>query len=165
MQVFPPIGAILCGVLQRHRPLPYLRRVREPWRILVQVPGARLKRFVLSTLGGRNAHQQSQQGIPGNDWLAGITDPPCVSDPEFFARWLTRIPGQVVELTCHPGYLDTTLIGRDCTATDGQLQRRVRELHLLRQPSFEDACRQAGFTLASPAELRKLQAEGRAEAA
>src|SRR5437763_880354 len=29
--LFPPVGAILRRVLERTRPLPYMRRVREPW--------------------------------------------------------------------------------------------------------------------------------------
>ncbi len=68
-------------------------------------------------------------------------------------RWLTRVPGRVVELACHPGYHDPTLIGRDCNGDDEFLQRRIDELHLLRQPSFADACRRAGFSLRAPATL------------
>jgi hypothetical protein len=53
----------------------------------------------------------------------------------------------VVELTCHPGYLDATLDGRDGSMTDGQLHRRAREFELLRRPAFLDAVREAGFTM------------------
>jgi hypothetical protein len=70
-----------------------------------------------------------------------------------------------VELTCHPGYLDSTLIGRDCTATDGLLLRRVRELHLLRHPGFRDACRRAGFTLVPASALPRPPQRGRRHAA
>jgi predicted glycoside hydrolase/deacetylase ChbG (UPF0249 family) len=153
VQVFPGVGAALCRVLEHTRPLPYIRRVREPWGLLMHIPGAKKKRMFLTLLGRRNARHQGRSGFPGNDWLAGITDPPNVADPNFFTRWLNRVPGQVVELTCHPGHLDPCLIGRDCTANDGQVQRRVREWHLLRQPTFIDACRSAGFTLVSPSEL------------
>jgi len=124
-----------------------------------------VKRTALSVLGWRNARRQRTEGYPGNDWLAGITDPPCVADSSFFTRWLARIPGRVVELTCHPGYLDTTLIGRDCTATDGQIQRRVREWHLLQHPSFEEAYRRAGFRFVSPTEWLHRERGGRAHAA
>jgi predicted glycoside hydrolase/deacetylase ChbG (UPF0249 family) len=165
VQVFPPIGTMLCELLKRCRPTPYIRRVREPWSMLAQVHGARVKRAGLSFLGHRNARRQQNDGFPGNDWLAGITDPPYVADPSFFTRWLTRIPGQLVELTCHPGYLDTTLIGRDCTATDGQVQRRVREWHLLQHPSFTEAYQRAGFRLVSPTELFQRGTGGRAHAA
>src|SRR5262249_61134323 len=49
--VFHPVGAILLELLARRRPLPYVRRVREPWPMLLQVPGARGKRAMLSVLG------------------------------------------------------------------------------------------------------------------
>src|SRR5262249_7361699 len=54
VQVFPPIGDILVQVLEKQRPLPYVRRVLEPWRPLLRVPGARLKRALLSVVGRRN---------------------------------------------------------------------------------------------------------------
>src|SRR5262249_54474032 len=115
VQVFPPIGDILVQVLEKQRPLPYVRRVLEPWRPLLRVPGARLKRALLSVVGRRNARRQQEAGFPGNDWLAGITDPPWVHDPRHLTRWLTCVPGRVVELTCHPGHLDITLLGRDAS--------------------------------------------------
>ena len=144
--LFPPVGDILLKVLADTRPLPFVRRLREPWRMLARIPGARIKRTVLNWQGRRLTRRQVKGGFPGADWLAGITDPCNVTDPEFFRRWLTSIPGRVVELACHPGYHDPTLIGRDCKGDDEFLQRRVDELHLLRMPSFVDACREAGFT-------------------
>jgi predicted glycoside hydrolase/deacetylase ChbG (UPF0249 family) len=165
VQVFPRVGAILRRILRQASPLPFLRCVREPWHTLARVPGARAKRIFLSLLGRHQAHRQQQEGFPGNDCLAGITDPAWVADPAFLMRWLTQMPGTVVELTCHPGYLDLSLIGRDCTPDDGQLQRRVHELHLLKQPSFRTACRQAGFAVVRPSELTKLQHGEAADAA
>jgi predicted glycoside hydrolase/deacetylase ChbG (UPF0249 family) len=156
IQVFHPVGAILHALCAGSQPLPYLRRVREPWSMLARIPGARLKRLVLSALGRREARQQQRAGYQGNVWLAGVTNPPYVADPNFLVRWLARVPGRVVELTCHPGHLDTTLIGRDCTGTDGQLQRRVREFHLLQHASFREACQRAGFIRVSPREWLKL---------
>lgn len=154
ISLFPPVGSILRRVLKtRSTPLPYLRRVREPWSMLVRITGARKKRTLLTLLGRREARHQERDGFPGNDWLAGITNPPHVRDPDFFARWLARVPGRIVELACHPGRGDATLIGRDCTEHDGLVQRRVDELRLLQQANFLDACRQAGFTLAAPSEL------------
>src|SRR5207253_1458713 len=97
---------VLRRILAQMSPLPYLRRVREPWYTTARIPGARAKRVFLSLLGRQQARQQQRLGFPGNDWLAGITDPPWVADPAFLLRWLRRIPGTVVELTCHPGYLD-----------------------------------------------------------
>ncbi len=158
VQVFEPVGTALRNVLAGEQPAPYLRRIREPWRTLWRVPGARRKRLLLSMLGNRSARRQEAVALPGNDWLAGITDPPWVADPRFLERWLAHIPGTVVELTCHPGHEDRTLIGRDCTETDGQLHRRVREFYLLQQPEFRAACRRAGFALISPTDLRELDA-------
>jgi predicted glycoside hydrolase/deacetylase ChbG (UPF0249 family) len=163
--IFPPVGDILLQVLSAQRPLPYLRRVREPWSMLARIPGAKIKRTLLTVLGRRHAHAQHRLGFPGPDWLAGITDPPWVTDPEFFARWLTQAPGRVVELACHPGYYDEALIGRDCGPRDGLLQRRVDELHLLRQKRFLEACEQAGFTRVAPSEVLAGELRGLLHAA
>lgn len=159
ISLFPPVGSILRRILQaRGKPLPYLRRVQEAWSILARIRGAKPKRSLLTLLGRMEARHQAYDGFPGNDYLAGITDPPWVNDPDFFARWLTLVPGRIVELACHPGRFDATLIGRDCAEHDGMLQRRVRELLLLQQPNFLEACRQAGFTLVSSSELLAHQA-------
>ena len=80
-------------------------------------------------------------------------------------RWLRRVSGHVVELTCHPGRADATLLGRDATPSNGQLQRRPDELHLLRQPEFTEACQAAGFTLIAPAQLRTVPLTRRSHAA
>ena len=80
----------------------------------------------------------SRAGFPGADYLIGITDPKWVRDPEFFVRLLSRAPGRVIELGCHPGHLDPTLPGRD---GEGLQQRRVDEYRLLADPSFDEACR------------------------
>jgi predicted glycoside hydrolase/deacetylase ChbG (UPF0249 family) len=153
VQLFAPVGAILLGLLARLRPLPYVRRVREPWRALWRVPGARFKRAALSFLGRRDARRQRARGFPGNDWLAGITDPLFVADPQFLVRWLSAIPGRVVELACHPGHADRALIGRDCTEADGGVQRRVEEFKRLSEPSFREACRRAGLVAVAPSQL------------
>jgi predicted glycoside hydrolase/deacetylase ChbG (UPF0249 family) len=165
VQVFPPVGAILESLLAAQRPLPYFRRVREPWRLLAAVPGARGKRAFLSLLGRGQSRRLARAGFPGADWHAGITDPPCVADPDFFARWLRAAPGRVVELCCHPGHFDPSLTGRDCTPDDGMQRRRVREHELLRQPEFLEACRRAGFTLISAADLHDPRRGGTAHAA
>jgi predicted glycoside hydrolase/deacetylase ChbG (UPF0249 family) len=163
--LFPPVGPILRRVLARCRPLPYMRRVREPWRMLKDVRGALVKRLALTCLGRLEALGQDRMSFPGHDWLAGITDPPWVKDPEFFGRWLEKVPGRVVELACHPGHPDDTLVGRDCRPGDGLAQRRVDELHLLRQPRFLEACRAAGFTRVSPSELLARRTGGLSHAA
>lgn len=152
VHIFGPVGEALRMVLADIQPRPFVRRVVEPWRTLT-VPGARVKRLALSRFGKRAAAKQAAAGLPGADWLLGVTDPPYVRDPRFFDRWLAAAPGRVVELTCHPGYLDATLAGRDGSLTDGQLHRRQREYELLRDPAFHDAVRAAGFTLTDTAGL------------
>jgi predicted glycoside hydrolase/deacetylase ChbG (UPF0249 family) len=153
--LFPPVGAILERLLRRRCPTPpYVRRVREAWRTLVRVPGARLKRSLLNLLGRFQGRRLDRADFPGNDWLLGVTDPHCVTDPVFWRRWLAAVPGRVVELCCHPGRRDPTLEGRDCrSADDPLLQRRVDELRLLSDPDFATAVRDAGFTLIPPSGL------------
>ena len=147
VSLFGPVGAILREVLRRQSSRPYIRRVREPIRTLCRVPGAWIKRLGLSTLGRIQTRAQIRDGFPGAGWLAGITDPAWIKDPAFFERWLNTISGSSVELMVHPGYLDDTLVGRDCGADDGLLRRRVDELDLLRRPAFLDACRAANFRI------------------
>lgn len=165
--LFPPVGRILRGLLADCHPLPYFRRIREPWSMLCRIPGARVKRCALTLLGRAEARRQERDGFPGQQWLAGITDPPWVKDPAFFVRWLAGVPGRDVELACHPGYHDATLVGRDCKVGDGLQQRRVDELLLLQQPGFGEACREAGFTAVSPSEWlsRRAGSGGRRHAA
>lgn len=147
VSLFRPVTAALHDVLAARRERPYVRRVREPWRMLARIPGARIKRALLGELGRRQARQLARDGFPGCDWLAGITDPPFVEDPAFHSRWLDAIPGRVVELACHPGYHDPTLIGRDCAGNDPWLRRRVGELERFRDSAFRETVRAAGFDI------------------
>jgi predicted glycoside hydrolase/deacetylase ChbG (UPF0249 family) len=165
IHIFPLVGAALREVLARQSPRPFVRRVREPFGSLLRVPGARLKRVFLSSFGRWAARQQEASGYPGGDWLAGVTDPRWVEDPGFFARWLARTPGDVVELMVHPGHRDETLIGRDCAAEDGQVERRVQELRLLSDPGFRSACRAAGFNLVAPEAVGAWRPQGGAHVA
>jgi predicted glycoside hydrolase/deacetylase ChbG (UPF0249 family) len=166
VSLFHPVGAILRKVLRdRGSPLPYVRRVREPWSMLTRIAGARAKRTLLTLLGRLEARHQVYEGFPGNDWLAGITNPLWVTDPEFFTRWLSQVPGRIVELACHPGHYDPTLFGRDCTEKDGLARRRVDELRLLQQPAFLESCRRAGFRRVTPSELSAHPTERVAHAA
>jgi predicted glycoside hydrolase/deacetylase ChbG (UPF0249 family) len=161
VHVFRPVGDALRRVLAELAPRAFVRRVVEPARTLWRVPGARAKRAFLTRLGRVAARRQDAAGLSGADALLGVTDPRCVNDPAFFARWLATAPGRVLELTCHPGHFDPTLVGRDGTLADGQVHRRVSEWELLRKPAFLDAVRAAGFTLVSAAGVtcgRKNQA-------
>jgi predicted glycoside hydrolase/deacetylase ChbG (UPF0249 family) len=147
--LFQPVAGILERLVRDQRPLPYVRRVREPWATWRRVPGARIKRMVLDRLGRWQSRRLDGCGFPGNDWLAGITDPPATDDPQFFTRWLHYMPGDVVELMCHPGADDAALHSRT-GETPAMLRRRVRERELLELPSFLEAVRAAGFQMLSP---------------
>jgi predicted glycoside hydrolase/deacetylase ChbG (UPF0249 family) len=149
VHVFRVVGEALARALSDAAPLPFLRRVVEPLRTLLCVPGARPKRAFLTALGRWAARRHAAAGFPGNDALAGITDPPCVRDPAFFVRWLRAARGRTVELCCHPGYPDPALADRDPDSRG----RRPRELELLQSPDFHYAARAAGFRLVTAAEV------------
>src|SRR5262249_51926243 len=123
VSLFHPVASALHAVLTARRERPFVRRVREPRRLIARIPGARTKRIVLDYLGRRQARALDQAGFPGCDWLVGITDPPFLADPQFHYRWLSQTPGQTVELIVHPGHRDLTLIGRDCAGDDAWLAR------------------------------------------
>jgi predicted glycoside hydrolase/deacetylase ChbG (UPF0249 family) len=165
VHIFPGAGTAVREVLGRQSPRPFLRRVGEPLSLWLRVPGARVKRAFLATLGRLAAKRQERNGFPGADCLAGVTDPRWVEEPGYFARWLAHAPGAVVELMVHPGHHDETLIGRDCEADDGLQRRRENELRLLRQPEFQAACRAAGFTLTPPVEWTRCGLRGGAHVA
>jgi predicted glycoside hydrolase/deacetylase ChbG (UPF0249 family) len=156
IHVFPSIHRALQNIISPNHAQPYLRTVREPWPMLRKIPGARAKRLLLNWHGRRAARTHQHRGLPTNQWLIGVTDAHAVNDDQFFNRLLLSVPGSIVELMCHPGAADPTLIGRDCTASDGMLQRRTRELDLLKSPSFLQAATNAGFHLISPRRLAEL---------
>jgi predicted glycoside hydrolase/deacetylase ChbG (UPF0249 family) len=140
IHVFAPVRRALSRVLDGQSLVPYVRRVIESTATLVRVPGARFKRWFLTRCGSRYLLD-----YPGNDELLGVTAPECVHEPDFFDRWFAASRGRTVELTCHPGRLDRTIIGRDGTLTDGQVQRRPAEYERLSAPRFLDGLRKAGF--------------------
>jgi predicted glycoside hydrolase/deacetylase ChbG (UPF0249 family) len=152
ISIFAPIGQILLEILQSNE-RPYVRCVREPWPLIWHIHGARKKRAFLNFHGRAMSRRQEALGFPGNEWLGGITDPPWVKRATFFEDWLQAIPGQIIELSCHPGHFDETLLGRDCTPSDGMLGRRVNELALLRRPEFLRTVAESGFEIVNPVTL------------
>ncbi|MFO0807013.1 MAG: ChbG/HpnK family deacetylase [Gemmataceae bacterium] len=151
--LFPPVGSALLHVLDPQQPRPFFRNNRESSTTLTQVPGARLKRSVLSTLGHRLGRRTARLGYAGCDVFLGVTDPANVADERFLVRWLSTAIGATMELMCHPGHDDETLVGRDCCRNDDCVSRRVREYHLLRLASFPEVCRRVGVRLVAPSEL------------
>ena len=153
VSIFAPVRQCLIDLVLEQQTVPYLRRIQEPWSMLWRVRGARKKRAFLSHFGKITTQLLDLNGVPGNDWLAGITDPPWVRRERFFEDWLRAVPGQTVELSCHPGHADATLLGRDCFPGDGLLQRRVDEFTLLSRPEFFQAVNDAGFCTIAPGQL------------
>jgi chitin disaccharide deacetylase len=153
IHVFRPVSDALLRVLANQKPLPFVRRVIEPFRTLRRVPGARVKRAFLSHFGRRAARRQEIAGFPGNDALVGVTDPPFVRAANFFERWLASATGRIVELICHPGYFDPTLAGRDGMLESASVHRRPWELESLGHSGFRIAVRAAGFELATAREV------------
>lgn len=164
VHIFRPIRKVLFELMQHQIPKPYIRCVREPWKTLWSISGIRLKRWLLSRWGAQAALEQQSLGYPGAEWLLGITDPPLVQAPDFFQQWLAATPGEFVELMCHPGHDDVTLLGRDATPTNGQRERRIHEWYRLQSPDFREAVNRHGFTLIKAGDLLTSHSEYRAAA-
>jgi chitin disaccharide deacetylase len=156
VSLFPPCDQALFDVLAEFRIKPYLRRVVEPIETFARVPGARVKRASLTALGLRAARRAASRGFVGCDWLAGVTDPKHVADKRFWVRWLAHL-GRTgsAELCCHPGYEDTSLVGRDCDAGAGIL-RRPREMELLRAQALWEGLEHASLTPTLPAKFLRM---------
>jgi predicted glycoside hydrolase/deacetylase ChbG (UPF0249 family) len=152
VSLFAPCDSALLRILRDANAKPYVRRVVESGASLARVPGARVKRTALSLLGIRAARRTVAAGLPGCDRLAGVTNPACVADERFWDRWLGQLSTGSVEVCCHPGYRDESLVGRDCDGGDGLL-RRPREAELLRAPSFRAACERAGLVPVPPSAI------------
>jgi predicted glycoside hydrolase/deacetylase ChbG (UPF0249 family) len=163
--LFSPVGDILIDLLKESPHPVYVRAVREPWQLLRFVAGARWKRGVLGLTGRRLARRFERAGFAGADWLAGLSTPRHARRPEYFTRWLTHVPGQTVELMCHPGHLDPTLGGRDGTPAGSSQLWRPEEYRRLSDPAFADGCERAGFRRLRPAEWLDCRGRERIHAA
>lgn len=164
LHVFPPLGKILLDLLERFRPRPYVRRVVEPRPQLTGLPGGRIKRGVLTLMGWSLANLLRRRGFPGNESLVGITDASSVDDSFFFVRCLRQARGRQVELVCHPGRDDPTLIGRDDTPALPRA-RRLWEWQQLRHPRFRAAVHRNGFTIVPPTAWNETIENARCQAA
>lgn len=156
--IFEPVRSALIDILSTQKgPKPYLRRVQEQNRLLLGVPGARIKRSLLTHFGKKAARAAEAKGLPGAEWLIGITDPPCTADERFWTRWLCKVRGEFVELGCHPGYSDATLLVRDVPGKKYDLIRREHEMRLLLRDDFTAAMQETGFEMVPPAEYQSLR--------
>jgi predicted glycoside hydrolase/deacetylase ChbG (UPF0249 family) len=173
IQVLPRVGGALLDVLREHPSRPYVRRIREPLALLGAIPTARWKRGILATLGRRFAQRQERWGFPGNDYLAGMTDPRGLArrrpgeEHNLLVRWLASVPGKVVELVCHPGYPDESLAGRDemPLVAGAWAAARERERALLEQTDLGQVCGSVGLRLTSPSRLSDRRKQGKTLAA
>lgn len=151
--LFGPVRRAFMRVIADFPFKPYVRRVREPWMSLWQLPGGRLKRWYLGTVGRIQGKLLDEKGYPGAPWMIGLTDPVCLEDDSFFSRWLDEARGDQVELMCHPGHTDPTLVGRDSPPNDLRLFRRLAEYRLLSDGAFELSCQKNHFVRVRPQSL------------
>jgi chitin disaccharide deacetylase len=152
IHVFRVVVDALARVLSEEMARPFVRRVVESSSTLWGISKARLKRSFLTYLGRSAAARQAAFGFPGSQALLGVSDAQHVSDPNFFIRWLSSSSGELVELACHPGYPDPTLLNRD----EDPFHRRPNELELLLAPEFLPAVQSAGFRLVNAAEMSEV---------
>ena len=142
-------SAACCAVARTiARPRPYVRRLgsrRRCWR------GSRGRGSSEPCCRGWAAARPAPGAVrrfPGADWLVGVTDPKWVQDPGFLHPLAGTYPGprRGAGLPPRPAWTP-----RWSAATgDGLQQRREDEHRLLADPSFDEACRQAGFRPRGP---------------
>lgn len=172
VQLLPRISTALVELLSTKEPKPYFRRIRESLTEWIAVGGGRWKRLLAATFGRRYLVRQAKADLPGNEYLAGLTDAKGPYNPEWLSLWLTWTPGQVIELVCHPGYRDPVLIERLANSPtfptwcqifglgytlEDQLQQRVREMDILMNPSFAQILAYSGRSLIAPSSLSLVE--------
>jgi predicted glycoside hydrolase/deacetylase ChbG (UPF0249 family) len=149
VSLLPPCDVALLDVFAAENCRPYLRRIVERPRSLANMSGERLKRTFLSLMGHRAARRASARNLPGCDWLVGISNRPHL---DFLSNCLSRLGDTgSVEIYCHPGYRDDSLIGRDGDAAS--CHRRPHELAFLRSPVFDDAIQKSGMRPIRPSQF------------
>ncbi len=153
--IFPPADRAMLRLLEQEQQTPYFRRVVERPNEILSVAGGRIKRSVLNLLGRRFARRTHALGMRGNAWLMGVTDPKETTKTTYLSRWFSALAktGESVELCCHPGYRDETLIGRDCDSGAG-LERRLWEMSLLEGNDFFQQVADCGYRVVRPSEIR-----------
>lgn len=142
-------------ILAEIQPKPWVRRVVEPMTTNRGSKGLALKRRFLSHYGKKQARSLDQFGYIGAPYLAGIANPESLQDSLFFQRCIQETPGETVELMCHPGHLDLTLVGRDVARPGPGLDRRPLEWSMLQDRPFLDAVRALGMEINRPSLIGK----------
>ena len=148
--LFSPVGVLLRQVLAHSRPLPYVRRIIEPATMLARIPGARLKRSVLTCLGRQTgsrpkARGLSRRGLPGRYNRSEMGPRPGVLRPLAVA---SSGPGGRIRLSSRPS---RTPHCQAATATAFSVAVWTNTV-CWRTPSFDEACRRAGFTRVTPSD-------------
>lgn len=143
-------------ILAEIQPRPWVRRVVEPTTNNNRTSrGLTLKRRFLSHYGRKQAVHLDKAGYPGAPFLAGIANPENLQDAFFFQRCIQETPGDPVELMCHPGHHDLTLLGRDVARPGPGLDRRPLEWAMLQDRPFQDTVRAQGMQITRPSSMDK----------
>lgn len=150
--IFPGHSEVLLRVLEGLPVRPWVRRVVESQKTRQLMGGARLKRWFLCGYGNKQGKMLDKEGYPGARTMIGLTDPNCLKDDRFFEKCLQYGTGNVVELMCHPGYRDMSLVGRDVCGPGAGLDRRPWELAMLGNPFFANAVAVCNYRLSRPSE-------------
>lgn len=149
--IFPPVSKVWHQIVSSLPKSTYVRNVVESPKTLCRIQGARIKRAILSTSHRLFISQWS--GNPQNNALVGVTDPKWVADPDFLIRWVkTASTATRLEICCHPGYRDESLIGRDCSS--GELIRREDERKLLLDMCLRRLIGELGYQIVLPTEMQ-----------
>jgi len=150
--ILPPYSSILLRVLETLPIRPWMRRVVESHKTKAMMGGARLKRWFLCHYGKMQAKNLDSQRYPGARTMIGLTDPYCLKDEKFFQKCIQSAYGNIVELMCHPGYLDTSLVGRDVTRSGDSLSRRPWELSMLKNSQFKNTVDANNYQIVRPSD-------------
>lgn len=150
------ISEVYLKILSEIQPRPWVRRVVEPNTGNRTTRGLALKRRFLSHHGRKQASHLDAGQYPGAPYLAGIANPENLQDSLFFQRCLQETPGDLVELMCHPGHLDLTLVGRDVSRHGPGLERRPLEWAMLQDRPFHEAVRALGMEIIRPSQIGKV---------
>jgi predicted glycoside hydrolase/deacetylase ChbG (UPF0249 family) len=148
--ILAPFANILVQILESLPVKPWVRRVVESQKTINMISGARLKRWFLCSYGKVQAKALDYNKFPGAKTMIGLTDPYCLKNVRFFDECLQSGCGDIVELMCHPGYVDTSLIGRDVTEYGDGLTRRQWELGILGNPQFLNDAAACNYQIVRP---------------